>query len=219
MLPAVSKSFALHHVGQRTAEECLSGGELPASSWGFAALSDPLKAEMEARLGELEYWEWRVASNVCLSDLRSRQGSLAPTFGLPVPENWAGLVNLAVAIVEGMRRSPDMRKALIALEQSAENKERAESRSRSLKQIGIVLGVVGAVAGIAGLKAGADARAAASAQLAKETQKAEAEIAALDAQREAFLPVSGASQITGLSTAGKVTLGGAALVALFFALR
>jgi hypothetical protein len=200
-------------------QECLDGGELPASAWGRSALKKPLKTEMEARLGELGYWEWRVPENVCLTDLIREQKHLAPAFGLAVPTNWEELVNLAVAIVEGMRRSEDTRKTLINLEQSGEKKERAEDRARSLKTIGVIVGVVGAAAGIAGIKAGADARAAASAQLQKETQKAEAEIAALDLQREASLPAPGGAQITGLSPAGKLVLAGAALVALFFALR
>ena len=205
-------------LAEKETAECLAGGELPASGWGFGALSKPLGEAMTARLGKLDYWEWRVPENVCLTDLRGKQKRIAPSFGLPVPSNWEELVNLAVAIVEAMRRSPDSRRALINLEQSDEEKRRAENRSREFKRVGIIVGVVGALAGVAGMKAAATASASASAQLQKETQKAEAEIAALDVQREAAMPPA-AAQITGLSTTGKLALGAAAAVALVWALR
>jgi len=208
----------LHRLSEKETAECLAGGELPGSSWGFIALREPLGEAMTARLGKLDYWEWRVPENICLTDLRGKQKRIAPSFGLPIPSNWEELVNLAVAIVETMRRSPDSRKALINLEQSDEEKRRAENRSREFKTAGVIVGVVGALAGVAGMKAAATASASARAQLQKETLKAEAEIAALDVQREAAMPLA-ASQITGLSTAGKLALGAAAVVSLILVLR
>lgn len=210
------------NTAEQQAVAFMDGGDLPASSWAYLRLKDPLAAAMREEVGALEYWEWRVPENFILTDLRNQRGAIAEVFGLAPPETWEEFVGLAVTMVRAMRSSPEMRKALIDMEQSDEEAERAESKLRTLRRIAIPLSIIGIGAGIAGVAAAA----AGNVALQRENQDLELELAEAEALAAGARPIfeaeiserqaAGISGVSPVVTAAKRAAPWAAVLAVLY---